>query len=154
LFETRALLAASAYGQRGDTKAAIAALAPLDSAGADEARATVQEQANDWPAAEQALTDYVAKSVPETGGLDDNHRRALLRLATAAARADDSAALAGLRAREEPRIGTGPLADMFRLLTAGPVRGTADLARAKREVGLARALPDGLNALQPATTTR
>jgi len=43
---------------------------------------------------------------------------------------------------------------MFRLLTADPVRGTGDLARAKREVGLARALPEGLKAFQPATATR
>jgi len=154
LFETRALLAASAYSQKGDTKAAIAALSPLTSAAADEQRATVAEQAEDWPGAERALTAYVAKVVPETGDLDDSHRRALLRLATAAARAGDAEALAALRTREEGRIGTGPMADMFRLLTADPVRGTGDLARAKREVGLARALPEGLKAFQPATATR
>ena len=107
-----------------------------------------------WPGAERALTAYVAKVVPETGDLDDSHRRALLRLATAAARAGDAEALAALRTREEGRIGTGPMADMFRLLTADPVRGTGDLARAKREVGLARALPEGLKAFQPATATR
>ena len=154
LFEQRALLAASIYGQRNDVPAAIAALAPLNSAAADEARAAVWEQANDWPAAEQALSAYVARTVPETGDLDDTQRRSLLRLATAAARADDAPALAALRAREEPRIGSGPLADMFRLLTADPVRSTADLPRSKREVGLARAVPDGLKAFQPATATR
>jgi len=154
LFETRALLAASAYSQKGDTRAAIAALSPLVSAAADESRAAVAEQAEDWPAAERALTAYVAKLVPGTGDLDDSHRRALLRLATAAARAGDAEALAALHTREEGRIGTGPLADMFRLLTADPVRGTGDLARAKREVGLARALPEGLKAFQPATATR
>jgi hypothetical protein len=154
LFEARALLVASIYAQRGDTKAAMAALAPLGSAAAEEARATVAEQANDWPAAEQALSRYVAQTLPADGELDDTQRQALLRLTTAAARANDSTALADLRAREEARIGSGPLADMFRLLTAGPVRGAADLARAKREVGLARAVPDGLQALKQATATR
>jgi 2-methylcitrate dehydratase PrpD len=43
-------------------------------------------------------------------------------LATAAARAGDDAALAALRQREGARMESGPLADMFRLLTADQVR--------------------------------
>jgi hypothetical protein len=150
LFETRALLAAVAFGKRGDAKAAIAALLPLSTAAADEARATLMEQTDDWPAAEKALTDYVGKIVPDIGELDDNQRQALLRLTTAAARAGDTAALADLRTRMGSRIGSGPLADMFRLLTADPVRGVSDLPRAKQEVGFARTLTAGLNALRPA----
>ena len=44
---------------------------------------------------------------------------------------------------------TGPLADMFRLLTADPVRGVADLKRSGQEATLARELPGELKALQP-----
>jgi hypothetical protein len=45
---------------------------------------------------------------------------------------------------------TGPLADMFRLLTADQVRGVADLKRSGQEAVLAHALPDQLKAIQPA----
>ena len=111
--------------RRGDTERALAALGTLDTAAADEARATILERANDWPAAQRALAAYVARIVPAQGKLDDAQRRTLLRLATAAARAGDEAALAALRSARAPRMGAGPLADMFRLLTADPVRGVA-----------------------------
>jgi hypothetical protein len=72
-----------------------------------------------------------------------------LRLATAAARAGDDAGLAALRQREGGRMGDGPLADMFRLLTADPVRSPADLKRASQETALARTLPAQLKAVTP-----
>jgi hypothetical protein len=96
------------------------------------------------------LTEYAAKSVPREGKLDDGQRRTLLRLATAAARAGDEPALTALRQREGPRMATGPLADMFRLLTADPVRSVADLKRSGQEAAMARGLPGQLKALQPA----
>jgi hypothetical protein len=46
-------------------------------------------------------------------------------------------------------MGTGPLADMFRLLTADQIRSVADLKRSGQEAALARALPNQLKALQP-----
>jgi hypothetical protein len=150
LIQRRALLAAEAYARRGDTGRALAALGTLDEPAADEARATILERANDWAGAEKALASYVARTVPTSGGLDDAQRRALLRLATTAARAGDDAALAGLREHEGPRMGSGPLADMFRLLTADQVRGIADLKRSGQEATLARGLPGQLKALQPA----
>ncbi len=90
-----------------------------------------------------------------TGQLDDIQTRTLLRLATATARA-------GRRRRRWPsfaakyadRIGAGPLADMFRLLTAEPVRTTADIERSQREVNLAASLPTDLKALQPGKAPR
>ena len=86
------------------------------------------------------------------GKLDDAQRRTLLRLATAAARAGDQAALTALRQREGARMGSGPLADMFRLLTADQVRSVADLKRSGQETALARELPGQLKALQPPAT--
>ena len=80
--------------------------------------------------------------------MDDAQRQTLLPLATAAARAGDEAALATLRQRESPRIESGPLADMFRLLTADPVRSSADLKRSGQEATLARALAGQLKGLQ------
>lgn len=99
--------------------------------------------------AQKALSDYVAKTVPQDGALDDAQRRTLLRLATAAARAGDDAALATLREHDTVRMGSGPVADVFRLLTADQVRSAADLKRSGQEAALARALPSELKALQP-----
>lgn len=148
LAERRSLLLGEAEARRGDTKQALAALEPVKTAAADEARATILERNNDWAGAERALTDYVTKTVPADGALDDTQRRNLLRLATAAARAGDDPALAGLRQHETARMGTGPLADMFRLLTADQVRSVADLKRSGQEATLARGLPAGLKALK------
>jgi hypothetical protein len=149
LVERRTLLLAKAYARRGETDHALAALGPLTSPTADQTRATILERANDWPAAQRALTDYAAKTVPAEGKLDDAQRQILLRLATATARAGDAGALGTLREREGARMGTGPLADMFRLLTADPVRSVADLPRSGQETGLARQLPSDLKAVQP-----
>jgi hypothetical protein len=148
LVERRTLLFAEANARRGNTDKALAALATLGTAAADEARATILERANDWPAAEQALAAYTAKVIPAQGKLDDGQRRTLLRLATAAARAGDDATLAMLRQQQIERMETGPLADMFRLLTADQVRGVADLKRSGQEAALARQLPVQLKAIQ------
>ena len=146
LAERRTLLVAAANARRGDSAGALAALGTLDSAAADEARATILERANDWPAAQRALTAYAAKTVPAEGKLDDAQRRTLLRLATATARAGDNAALTELRRREGARMGSGPLADMFRLLTADQISSVADLKRSGQETALARELPGQLKA--------
>jgi len=154
LAERRAILLANATAHTGDTAGALAALAAYDSAAADEARASIQEAAGNWLGAELALASYVARFVPDDGMLRDDQRQALLRLATAAARAGDDLMLSELRVRQAKRFGTGPMADMFGLLTAEPVRGPADLARAKRETGLARAVPAGLASIQPRAAAR
>jgi hypothetical protein len=154
LAERRAILLANATAHTGDTAGALAALAAHDSAAADEARASIQEAAGNWLGAELALASYVARFVPNDGILRDDQRQALLRLATAAARAGDDLMLSELRVRQARRFGAGPMADMFSLLTAEPVRGPADLARAKRETGLARAVPAGLASIQPRAATR
>ncbi|HUB14111.1 MAG TPA: hypothetical protein VMB34_19330, partial [Acetobacteraceae bacterium] len=149
----RTILRADAQARSGDVPGAIALLSKLDSVAAAGERATILERAKDWPGADRALADYVARTVPEAGDLTDDARRSLLRLATAAARAGDETTLAALRDRDQARMGTGPLADMFRLLTTEPVHGAADLSRSAREVGLAKALPSALQAMQPQVRT-
>jgi hypothetical protein len=141
-------LLAAAHARRGDADQALAVLASLDTTSANEARATILERSNDWPAAQKALAAYAAGTVPTEGSLDDSQRRTLLRLATAAARAGDDATLTALRGREGARMGTGPLADMFRFLTADQVRNVADLKRSGQEAALARELPSQLKAMQ------
>jgi len=151
--EARLLLAAGAAARMGNVKGALNALNGIDSAAADEMRASVLEQSGDWAGAKRSLTALARRNVPVTGDLDDTQRRLVLRLATAAARAGDNATLAALRERDSARMGSGPLGDMFRLLTAEPVRGTSDLGRARQEAELVRTLPAGLNALAGARAT-
>jgi hypothetical protein len=153
LTEQRILLFAAASARTGERDKALAALSGLTSPAADEARATILEQARDWAGATTALAEQVRKTTPTDGALDEAQRRLLVRLASAAAQAGDETALAGLRAHEAGRIGSGPLADMFRVLIANPVHGVADLQRAARETALMRGLPQGLKALDPATRT-
>ncbi|MBV9247911.1 MAG: hypothetical protein JO227_01510, partial [Acetobacteraceae bacterium] len=147
--EQRALLTARARARRGDTDGAIAAIAALDSAAADLTRADILEQTQDWAGASQALSKYVERIVPPSGPLDDSQRQALIRLATAATRAGQSDLLGKLRQQDGQRIGSGPSGDLFRLLTAEPVRSAADLQRARQETILARGLPQELRSVQP-----
>ena len=86
-------------------------------------------------------------TLPDSGMLDEAQTRTVLRLATATARAGDTARLATLRQTYGPRIGAGALGDMFRLLTAEPISTTADIMRSQREMSLAASLPAGLKAV-------
>jgi hypothetical protein len=151
LVERRTLLLAAAQARLGDTAVAVAELAALGTAATDLARATILEQAKDWPGAEHALADYVGKTVPPTGALDQEQQQVLVRYATAAAQAGDEATLALLRTGNGPRMPSGAFGDMFRLLTAAPVQVSADLPRAIRETALAHDLPKALGALKPPT---
>ena len=151
--ERRALITARVEAKRGDVKSAVETLAAVHTAEAEEARAGILEQAKDWPAARDALAVLAARVVPASGALDETQRGLMVRLATAAARAGDDAALASLREQMQTRIGTGPRADLFRLLTAEPVRGTADLGRARAEMGLARTVTTDMNAKKPLART-
>ncbi len=148
LAERRGILASVANSRLGDTAGAIGALAGLTGPRADIARAAVYEQTGNWPAAEDALMSVVGSAIPAAGALDDAQRQLVLRLATAAQRSGDRNGLAALRATLDSRLGAGPIADMIRLLTAEPVQGTADLPRAEREMGLARAVPAALAAFK------
>jgi tetratricopeptide (TPR) repeat protein len=127
--------------------ASLAMLVPFHTGRAAEARAQILENASDWAGAEQAWSDCVALTLPDSGMLDENQTRTMLRLATATARASDDTGLAALRVKYGSRIGAGPLGDMFRLLTAEPVTTSADIKRSQQEISLAASLPADLKAL-------
>lgn len=148
LTEQRMILRAEVVARLGDPAAGAAILVPFRTARATEARAQILENASDWPGAEQAWSACVALTLPDSGMLDENQTRTMLRLATATARASDDAGLADLRVKYGSRIGAGPLGDMFRLLTAEPVSTTADIRRSEREISLAASLPADLKALR------
>ena len=67
LAEERALLLARASAATGDLSRALAVLAALATPAADDARASLLEGAKEWAAAERALADLVAKTVPPDG---------------------------------------------------------------------------------------
>jgi hypothetical protein len=152
LTEARTIAFARATAARGALEPATAALAALDSSAADEARASLLEQAKDWPGATAALLAYAGKTVPAQGMLGETPAQVLLRLASAAAQAGDETILAQLRDRELPRIPPGKTADLLRVLTERPVQGVSDLPRAAKEAALARGVPDALRRLGAVAT--
>jgi hypothetical protein len=154
LAEQRLILRADTIAHQGDPTAGAALLATVNTSPAIQARAQILENAGNWPAAEQAWADGVALALPADGVLDEPQARMVLRLTTATARAGDEAGLAGLRDRFGARMGSGPLADMFRLLTAAPVQTSGDIKRSQREMNLAASIPADLKALQPSTAPR
>ncbi len=147
LLAERVLLAARAAAGRGNLSLAMSLLADQKGADASETRASLLEAAHDWPAAETALATYVAATVPADGPLSDNGGRAVLRLASAAAQANDEAKLAELAHAYGDRFAEGPLAQMFRVLTGKPVQGVGDLPQITKGIAAARALPVALQAL-------
>lgn len=154
LAEQRALVRAGAMAHAGDRAGGLALLERTATAAAAAARAEILEEAKDWPAAERAWADCVALTVAVAGPLDAVQTRTVLRLATVAARAGDDAGLALLRQKYTDRVAAGSVGDMFHLLTAEPVRETADIQRAGQELNLAASLPAGLKALQGNAVTR
>jgi hypothetical protein len=149
LLESRTLTFARAAASTGDLPQATAALAALGTLPAIALRADLLEAAKDWPAAISALRDDADRTLPAQGVLTDAQARLMLRLASAAGQAGDESTLAELRQTTLSRLPPGQLAEMFRVLTQGPVQGVADLPRAANEVKLARALPAALNTLSP-----
>jgi hypothetical protein len=154
LVEQRAVLRANAMARQGNPSGAAAILADMKTPEATAARAQILENAKDWAGAEQAWLAYAALTVPAEGALDEAATRTLLRLATATERGGDEAGLTALRAKYANRVGAGPLGDMFRLLTAEPIRTTGDIGRSKQELNLAESLPEKLKALQGGALTR
>jgi tetratricopeptide (TPR) repeat protein len=147
LAEQRTLVAARAMAAQGDTPHAVAALSGLTSAAATDLRATLLAGAKDWPGAEAALTELVAKVIPPEGALSDAQQSLVIRLAGAAAQAGDEAALRDLGQRLGPRMQNQKLGQMLRLLTGGPVGGMLEMKQVAQDIALARSLPASLTAL-------
>lgn len=147
LSEERGLASARAEAAQHDLPGALSTLSVLGTASADELRATLLEAAKDWPGALAALRDLAAKRVAATGPLAPEQQEIVLREASAALQAGDRATLVALREGTGARMGNGPRADLFRLLTDRPVQSPSDLPRAARDVALARGMSQGLQSL-------
>ncbi len=148
LAERRALLTARALAGAGNPQAASATLALVGTRDAAALRADILESARDWPAAVGALSDLAKLDVPKSGTLSAAQARVLLRLAGAAAKAGDDAALARVRQQGAGRMGADD--NLFRLITAPEVRDVGDLPRAAAEASLARTVISALATSAPA----
>ena len=144
----RALLRAKARAAQGDLAGATAGLSALATPAADDLRARLLEGARDWRGALAALNDLAAKVVPPSGPVVGTAADLVLRQASAAVQAGDTALLRDLNARYAARL-AGPRAELFQLLTAAPVGGVGDLPRAAKEIALARAAPGRLGEIAP-----
>jgi hypothetical protein len=133
----RALIFARATARMGNPAAAAAALADLDTDAALDLRATLLEQARDWPAALAAVQAYAQKVLPPDGPLDARGADLLLREASIAAEAGDDSALAKLSEQAARRLPPGHVADMMTLLTGKPLHTIGDLPIVAREAALA-----------------
>ena len=140
LDEQRAEILAGARAKLGDMPGAVAALVAFPTESADALRATLLEQAHDWPAAQAALADALRATAPTAGALSARQRDVLVRLAAARVQAGDAQGLARLRADYGPRMTEGTDGSMFRLLTEPPVTEIGDLPRAARETSSAGTL--------------
>ncbi len=147
LAERRTLLYARAMAAEGRSGTALAALASFHDPAADAIRVRLFEESGNWIGAEAALAALAAREVPASGPLTTSERTLLVRLASSATEAGDGTGLATLRAEYGRRMGEGPLADMFRLLTDPPTRSLDDLPRVMRETAIAEQLPDELKAI-------
>ena len=146
LHDTRELVRAQAQLAQNDRDAALVTLAPLSMPAASVLRATLLERARDWAGAGQAL-DSMLNALPPDGLLDQLQATLVLRTASDAAQARDETRLQSLQQRFQERMPGLELARLLELLTARPVRETADLTRAGHEANLARQLPGQLNAI-------
>lgn len=152
LAEARAVTAARATARTGDVRAAVALLNNLQGEEAQRARAAIHEDAGQWPQASAALAVLLPGMLPADGPLDERQQRFLLRLATAATQAGDADLLARLRTEQGARLPSGPVGDLFRLLTADSVTAVTDLPRAARELALARAISTEAGTTQAGAT--
>jgi hypothetical protein len=148
LAEAMRLTRARALQEEGRLDEAAASLAGDQSADALDLTAALNQRKHAWREEEQALQALVAQRVPASGALQDADRALVLRLATAATQAEDSAGLQDLQAKFANRLGDGPQAKLFAALAQAPVRVVADLARSGREAAVAAAVPAAITGLQ------
>ena len=139
LLEERGLLRARAQALLSHPDLALLALQELDTARADDLRATLLAKSGDWSGALAALTALQAKTITAEGPLDAAMQAVIVREAEAAQQIPDLARVQALRTWL-PRMSGAP-ADLLRVLVTAPVTATAELPRARTELALARALP-------------
>ena len=139
LLETRTITFAAAVASQGDLASATRALTELDTERGDLALIELTEAAKHWPEAVAAVRRYADRVIPTSGPLTEAQAQVLLRFASAASQAGDSAVLQQLRSQDLVRMPAGKTTDLFNLLTDSPVRAISELPRVTRDIALAQA---------------
>jgi hypothetical protein len=142
----RAFLEAEARSRTGDIAGATGVLRALGHEGSARL-AELLAEAQDWRGAAEALAQHLATAAGGPGPLAATPRRDLLRLAAFHALAEDASALLELRRRYRDRIGDANVIAVFDAIT-GEVGVERDAASLRREVARARAIAEGLRAVQ------
>jgi hypothetical protein len=139
LLMSRRLLMARIRAAQGRAKEAAASLATLDTAEADNLRASLLGEAGDWKGSLEALDALAQKTLPAQGALAEADQALVIREATAAVQAGDAGKIVQLE-RLLPRM-SGASAEMLRMLTEPAITSTRELPRAATELKLNRAIP-------------
>jgi hypothetical protein len=137
--ESRVLLTARIQAAQGNARTAASSLESIHSEAADDLRASLLAQDGDWRGSLDALAALADKTLPPEGPLPDSAQALVIREATAAVQAGDTAQLLRL-GQYLPRM-SGSSLDMLRMLTEPAITSTRELPRAATELKLARSIP-------------
>ena len=141
LEQRRAVVRARALAQMGEDGPALSLLAGREGVESWQMQAQLREKSHDWRGADAALQKLVQAGVPASGALTEAQQDLVLRLASVASQAGDTATLHVLAEGAARRLSPGPRRSLFEALTVQPVRELSDLPRAQREATDAAALP-------------
>ena len=141
LEQRRAVVRARALAQMGEDGPALSLLAGREGVESWQMQAQLREKSHDWRGADTALQKLVQAGVPARGALTEAQQDLVLRLASVASQAGDTATLHVLAEGAARRLSPGPRRSLFEALTVQPVRELSDLPRAQREATDAAALP-------------
>jgi len=138
LQQQRTYLTARAKAATGHLGEADLLLAALDTTDANELRARLAVENNDWKRALAAISDIVKKDVAADGILSDANQKLVVRQITAAVRAEDDAAVQKIYTSRLDQM-TPPQSQTLKLLAAPVLSGASPLARSRQELASAKA---------------
>lgn len=133
LVASRHLVADEIAARQGKSKS-LASLTSSGNARALALSARIGLARHDWTAAQTALRQLAAITLPPTGRLDAKGARLLAQWAGAASQAGNTHRLARLRALYKPRLPPGHDAALFDTLTAPPLAPGTPLSAALRQI--------------------
>jgi hypothetical protein len=143
LVSRRGLLRAGLLAKTGQTGDALGVLSGIQDEAALELQTGILEQNRQFPDAAKLLARFIGSpAFPKAP--EQTQRNLILRLANDQSEMGDMAALRRLRDEQGSHFTSGPDAELFAVLTQEPIKATADLPRAAKELDKLRALPASL----------
>ena len=144
LVSRRGMLRAHLLAKSGQTGDALDVLSAIQDEPALELQTGILEQSRSFAEAAKLLSAFIEG--PAFGKIpEQTQRNLILRLANDDSELGDLAALHKLREAHAPQFTDGPDSELFAVLTQEPIKATADLPRAAKELDKLRALPASLS---------